>query len=119
MSSTDDVGSIVLVKIEIIQLKEISDKARTFLITDLVSMWSNNQRNFSSRKISVCKEREERGGRVLICQDIVLLFFTATIILERKSCGFDPHWIVTLARVKRLGLLRKINNLTISYRTNK
>ena len=54
------------------------------------------------------------GGKLLICGDIVPLFFTATIILGRKSCGFDPHWIVTLGRVKRLGLLKKINNLTIS-----
>ena len=63
-------------------------------------------------------ERGGGGGKLLICEDIVPLFFTATIILERKSCGFDPHWIVTLGRVKRLGLLRKINNLTISFRTN-
>ena len=58
MSSTADVGSIVLIKTQIIQCKEISDKARTFLITALVVMWTNNRKNFSSRKISVCKGRE-------------------------------------------------------------
>ena len=42
MSSTADVGSIVLIKTQIIQCKEISDKARTFLITDLVVMSSYN-----------------------------------------------------------------------------